>query len=48
MWAPETRARYKRVHLRYGGDLSDEEWQVIAHFMPPTGQDRPPLCLANA
>jgi hypothetical protein len=21
--------------LRYGGDLSDEEWQVIAPFMPP-------------
>jgi hypothetical protein len=35
MWMPETRARYKPDHLRYAGDLSDEEWQVIAPFMPP-------------
>ncbi len=43
MWMPETRARYKPDHLRYGGDLSDEEWQVIAPFMPPpakTGRRR--------
>ena len=43
MWMPETRARYKPDHLRYGGDLCDEEWQVIAPFMPPpakTGRRR--------
>ena len=43
MWTPETRARHKRDHLRYGSDLSDEEWQVIAPLMPPpakTGRRR--------
>ena len=43
MWTPETRARHKRDHLRYGSDLSDEEWQVVAPFMPPpakTGRRR--------
>jgi Putative transposase of IS4/5 family (DUF4096) len=43
MWTPETRARHKRDHLRYGSDLSDEEWQLIAPFMPPpakTGRRR--------
>src|ERR1700739_1464421 len=35
MWMPETRARYKPDHLRYSGHLSDEEWKLIAPFMPP-------------
>ena len=34
MWTPETRARHNRDHLRYGSDLTDEEWQVLSPFMP--------------
>jgi len=43
MWTPETRARHDRAHLRYGSDLSDEEWRVLAPFLPPpakTGRHR--------
>jgi transposase len=43
MWTTETRARHNRDHLRYGSDLTDEEWQVIAPFLPPpakTGRRR--------
>jgi len=43
MWTPETRARHKRDHLRYGSDLTDEEWQVLSPLMPPparTGRHR--------
>ena len=43
MWTPETRARHDRDHLRYGSDLSDEEWRVLAPFLPPpakTGRHR--------
>jgi len=37
MWTPETRTRQDRDHLRYGSDLSDEEWRVLRHFcrLPP-------------
>src|ERR1700723_1157179 len=35
MWTPETRARHNRDHLRYGSDLSDEEWQILASLLPP-------------
>src|ERR1700688_1845225 len=35
MWTPETRARHDRDHLRYGSDLSDEEWQILASLLPP-------------
>jgi len=43
MWTPETRTRHDRDHLRYGSDLSDEEWRVLAPFLPPpahTGRRR--------
>jgi transposase len=43
MWTPETRARHNRDHLRYGSDLSDDEWQVLAPLLPPpakTGRRR--------
>jgi transposase len=43
MWTPETRTGHDRDHLRYGGDLSDEEWRVLAPFLPPpahTGRRR--------
>jgi transposase len=28
MWTPENRKRYERSHLRYPGDLTDEEWAL--------------------
>jgi transposase len=34
MWTPESRARHNRDHLRYGSDLSDEEWQILASLLP--------------
>jgi hypothetical protein len=35
MWTPETRSRHDRDDLRYGSDLTDEEWQVLEAFFPP-------------
>jgi transposase len=43
MWTVATRRQHSRDHLRYGSDLSDEEWEIIARFMPPaakTGRPR--------
>jgi putative transposase len=43
MWTPTTRREHSRDHLRYGSDLSDAEWAIIAAFMPPparTGRPR--------
>ena len=43
MWTEATRRQHSRDHLRYGSDLTDEEWEIIAPFMPPpakTGRPR--------
>ena len=43
MWTPTTRRQHSRDHLRYGSDLTDEEWEIIVPFMPPaakTGRPR--------
>lgn len=43
MWTPTTRRQHSRDHLRYGSDLSNAEWSIIAPFMPPparTGRPR--------
>jgi transposase len=43
MWTPTTRARHARDHLRYGSDVTDEEWRLLAPFLPPpaaTGRHR--------
>jgi transposase len=43
MWTPTTRRQHSRDHLRYGSDLTDQEWAIIAPFMPPparTGRPR--------
>lgn len=43
MWTPATRRQHSRDHLRYGSDLTDAEWEIIAPFMPPpakTGRPR--------
>jgi transposase len=35
MWTTENRARYKRDHLRYPSDTTDEEWHEMAPLIPP-------------
>src|SRR3546814_14269865 len=43
MWTPTTRREHSRDHLRYGSDLTDAEWEIIAPFLPPprrTGRPR--------
>ena len=35
---PETRTLHDRDHLRYGSDLTDEEWQILAPLLPPPAQ----------
>jgi len=30
IWTPENRPKYDRSKLRYPGDLTDEEWAIIA------------------
>lgn len=43
MWTPTTRRQHSRDDLRYGSDLTDAEWAIIAPFMPPparTGRPR--------
>jgi putative transposase len=43
MWTPTTRQEHNRDHLRYGSDLTDAEWEIIAPFLPPpakTGRRR--------
>jgi transposase len=43
MWDEITRAQYRRDGLRYASDTTDEEWAVIAPFMPAarSGRGRP-------
>ena len=43
MWTPATRAQHTRDELRYGSDLTDAEWAVLAPLLPPpckTGRRR--------
>ena len=43
MWTPMTRQHHSRDHLRYGSDLTDAEWAIIAPLLPPvrkTGRPR--------
>ena len=35
MWTNENRAKYKRDHLRYPSDLTDEEWAYVEPCIPP-------------
>lgn len=39
MWTNENRGRYDRSKLRYPGDVTDEEWALIAPLIP-AGQAR--------
>ena len=34
-WTETTRARYERHSGRYASDLTDQEWGLIAPFLPP-------------
>jgi len=35
MWTNENRGKYKREHLRYPSDLTDEEWAHVEPLIPP-------------
>lgn len=35
MSAPITRAQHSRAGLRYGNDVTDAEWLILAPFLPP-------------
>lgn len=35
MWTPTTRVQHSRAGLRYGSDLTDAEWAILAPFLPP-------------
>jgi len=35
MWTNENRNKYKREHLRYPSDLTDEEWAHVEPLIPP-------------
>jgi transposase len=34
MWTSTTRFQHSRAHLRYGSDLTDAEWEIIAPLLP--------------
>jgi transposase len=34
MWTPTTRAQHSRMGLRYGSDVTDAEWLILAPFLP--------------
>src|SRR5450755_3249017 len=35
MWTSKNRRRYDRSKLRYPSDLTDDEWQLVEHLIPP-------------
>jgi putative transposase len=35
MWTNENRGKYKRDHLRYPSDVTDEEWTHVEPLIPP-------------
>ena len=35
MWTSKNRARCDRSKLRYPGDVTDEEWELIVPLIPP-------------
>ncbi len=42
MWTPTTRREHSREHLRYGSDVTDAEWEIIARYLPaPRKTGRP-------
>jgi hypothetical protein len=47
VWTEITRARYCRDGLRYASDTTDEEWAMIAPYMP-CKSPRPAACDRDA
>ncbi len=44
MWTPAARAKLARDDIPYATSLTDQEWAVVAPFMPaPAGTGRPRL-----
>src|SRR3712207_5413879 len=37
-WTETTRPKYQREGLRYASDTTDQEWAVIAPYMPPASR----------
>jgi transposase len=35
MWTSKNRGRYNRSKLRYPSDLTDDEWKLVEHLIPP-------------
>ena len=35
MWTSKNRGRYDRSKLRYPSDLTDDEWRLVEHLIPP-------------
>jgi len=35
MWTSKNRRRYDRSKLRYPSDLTDDEWTLVEHLIPP-------------
>ena len=35
MWTSKNRGRYDRSKLRYPSDLTDDEWALVEHLIPP-------------
>jgi transposase len=34
MWNPTARAQHSRAGLRYGSDMTDAEWAIVAPLLP--------------
>jgi len=42
MWTAETRKLHDRSDLRYGSDLTDDEWELLEPLLPsPAATGRP-------
>ena len=48
MWTPTPRREHSRDHLRYGSDLTDAEWEIIAPFLPPPSKTGTRLILSSS
>ena len=35
MWTSKNGGRYDRSKLRYPSDLTDDEWKLVEHLIPP-------------
>ena len=44
MWTPITKRQHSRKDLRYGSDLTDAEWEIIALFLPSPRKTGRPRC----